>query len=108
MHAEWKQKIVAALPLYHQCRGTLRDEHRYCVLGAICDIVDRERWHKGLTKGSRRWCYGEEQGFPCDTFPPCDVLETVGLSHRDAETLSELNDAGVLFPQLATYIEVNL
>lgn len=89
---------------YSQTRGKLRGNGRYCCLGVLCDIVDKNGW--GVRFISK------------DPYPSKSVLEKSKLKLRDCFSLSNRNDGDVKpkgrlddstrgwnFKEIADYIE---
>lgn len=85
-----------------------RDDGRtgYCCLGVLCDLGDKssQRWEKDITLSGRvEWKYDGNI-----SFPPLNVYDKSGLDVEDAKTLAQMNDNGIGFKRIATWIERNL
>jgi|NOAtaT_7_FD_contig_51_3539868_length_6068_multi_5_in_0_out_0_5 hypothetical protein len=113
MNKETKEKWVAALRSgdYAQGEGSLccqdynPKEYHFCCLGVLCDISNPNRWHHEETSDSQYWF---ENDIYKDDMPTEDFLESLGISWDTAETLASMNDGGLPFSEIATYIEENL
>jgi len=123
MDAKIKADWVAALRSgkYAQCTGQLREEgspgdYAYCCLGVLCDVVGA-RWDDD---GQAEYEGGSSGGLL-----PMPVAKKVGLDihpncgnhlesdpvvdvNGDTISLSELNDAGHSFAEIADIIEDQL
>ena len=132
MNPQVKEKWVNALlsGWYDQGEGKLRSSDGFCCLGILCDLYTQETKKVGWVFNG----YGDEQNTqPQDywhfdgegEFLPQSVMEWAGLSENNPvvdvywedddgscgtfnECISELNDGGHLFPQLAAIIEAQL
>lgn len=111
------EKWVEALESgeYEQTTGALQDNHGFCCLGVLCDVAIRE----GLEVEVKSYCdCGDEL---CDSISydeavevlPSSVQEWAGLTSCDPsvgvdgdgkDSLAELNDAGLSFPDIADLI----
>ena len=103
--ADIKDKWLEALRsgAYNQTTSRLkrRDEQGamyYCCLGVLCDIVDPEGWDDDLHHHG--WC----------RMPSNKIREISGLSEYvfEVEELSEMNDKGSSFLDIADVIEQDL
>lgn len=97
---------------YKQGIGSLKEDNRYCCLGVLCDLAAKD--------GIGDWCgkmFHDTDGYKYnfDDFILTDGVRIwAGMRDRSGyfpEThpyrgsLSEVNDAGVPFPQIANLIE---
>jgi hypothetical protein len=113
MNKDIAEKWVAALRSgqYKQARGTLRDTEQsgatgFCCLGVLCDISKQGEWNQD---DRDTWNYVLRADFS-ETQLPDFVLEWAGMAHREGmlprgETLTNLNDSGKSFDQIADIIE---
>lgn len=106
MNIEVKQQWVAALRSgeYQQGRGVLRKDDKFCCLGVLCDISELYTWSD---KG-RDISYGQH----VFTLPNA-VKDWAGLEENNPvlpgyNTLSNVNDAGKSFQEIADIIEREL
>src|SRR5690606_7791757 len=122
MNNEVKQEWVKRLRSgqYKQGRNSLRQGDSYCCLGVLCDLYSPQLWEQG-PEGT--FCYAGASGVL-----PSIVSEAYGISHdpmvatRDLPeklvnnpnfdtlsikycSLSELNDHGYTFEEIAEVIE---
>jgi hypothetical protein len=98
MNAEWKEKWLEALRSgdYSQCKGVMRKEPTdstaqgpsFCCLGVLRDLIDPDA----------RTGVGHE-------YLAAPHADLVGITVKDQFRLSELNDDGCTFPQIAKVIE---
>lgn len=97
---------------YKQGNGCLRDGKEFCCLGVLCDLYRKEkggRWKKDAYGWS--WYFLDEENFL-----PFEVRQWAGLdsSNPDVEfdgdtfSLSNLNDEGHDFKEIAKAIRKNL
>lgn len=110
MKADIKKRWAAALRSgeYKQGTGKLRKENKFCCLGVLCDIYDKERWKAG------NYCHsfmGEVNGLPNEVVLWSGVSSDspyVGnnslMSHNDGRGLSTRKT----FKQIANLIEKHL
>lgn len=123
MHRKNKERVrawVAALRsgVYEQTRGELRDKNGFCCLGVACDIYNRE-----TGKGS--WCQRPDGvvdfidgaaersvGILTDEVRRWFGLRAcngsygiAALTHNRGYALSDLNDGGASFGEIADIIE---
>lgn len=88
---------------------TERAEIRYCCLGIACEIDDRVK----LTWIDGEACWGAQlrngdHGESSYTVLPSDYADTIGLSRSAMNRLTDMNDSGTSFPEIADWIEENL
>jgi hypothetical protein len=111
MNPEVKAKWVAALRSgrYQQGRQALRRGHTFCCLGVLCDI-------SGLGEWSDNWYCPAGDSHGSLYHLPNPVIEWAGVESDSpivdladsAEYLTELNDAGKTFEEIADLIEKHL
>lgn len=112
-----KAKWVAALRsgAYQQGQGALKSDDKFCCLGVLCDlyaIENNARWYRKegvddsmegalslLPHAVRLWADLESDD---------PVVQTGDISPYNTINLSEANDTGVSFEQIATLIEKGL
>jgi hypothetical protein len=118
MNPEVKAKWLKALRSgeYKQGRQRLRKDNRFCCLGVLCDIyikdTQRGKWENDtfidvdgarergiLTNGVVEWS-GLENGNP--------TLTVYSEALKDLDSLTEMNDRGMSFNEIANFIEQNL
>lgn len=98
-----KDKWVAALRsgYYKQGFRRLRTfEYRFCCLGVLCEIADNVQWDSEC----RYTCNGEVLG----GFLSNKKNECYFINADKQATLSNMNDTGTPFPQIADWIEENI
>lgn len=116
MNPEVKAKWVAALRSggYKQARQALRNqEGGYCCLGVLCEISGRGEW---ADEGAAKTYLGDEsllQYLGDESLLPPSVMAWAGLDEPDpttdsGESLTELNDGGKSFSEIADIIEREL
>ncbi len=114
MNQEVKQKWLDALRSgeYDQNKGCLREGNKFCCLGVLSDIHAKEtgtEWNPYHTRNNKAMSYLNESGGL-----PKEVQKWAGLDNllprvKDSEiTLSQRNDGGWSFEQIADEIEVGL
>lgn len=123
-----KQKWVEALRSgkYKQSIGALRKDNKYCCLGVLCDLYRKE-------KGEGRWKIWKEDGLMAEFHDAVGKTDFMGLTPHVAEWaglplspyipknrklvfvskkstpyLSEINDSGATFSEIADLIDKNL
>lgn len=107
MNEQVKAKWLSALRSgeYTQAKGKLRVEDYFCCLGVLCDLHAKETgksWHK-----NGAWSYlNETLHFPEEVAKWADVKSVV--PRVEAAFLSDLNDRGSSFAQIADLIEKHL
>lgn len=109
-----KEKWIAALKSnrYKQSDCALRSPRGFCCLGVLCDLYIKEMREKGKVyswkdKIREKGCYEFKDN---DGYLPYEVqdwagLETADIRITDHKTLSNLNDSGTSFKELAKIIE---
>lgn len=119
MNEEIKQQWLTALRSdeYPQTDGYLRDEQGYCCLGVLCDLAVQAGVVECFkTADDPFYRYNADE-----SVLPKEVIKWAGLDHSDpyvtvedgwdAEArsqLSELNDSGMSFADIADLIEKEL
>lgn len=105
MKAELKQKWLEALRSgrYRQGKNVLRtSQDEFCCLGVLCDIVSPNGWLVDAGQGGG-FLHGDRKGF---------LSMAVKLATAFPElyevTLSNMNDDGKSFAEIANWIEVNI
>lgn len=77
--------------------GCLRDEHGFCCLGVVCDVIDSTKW---LTKAD----WWEHDNYRLDVSE--NILDLLNLSNYDMSMLIDYNDLYKLsFVQIAKKLE---
>ena len=128
MNSTIKTQWIAALRSgdYKQGRSFLRKGNHYCCLGVLCDLHSkanpdyRESWRLVPYYGAED-CYSYGEGTTTSneclaTLLPNVVQRWAGVDHLDpcivvdneALILSQLNDRGYTFEQIAKHIEEQL
>jgi hypothetical protein len=111
MNPQIKQKWVSALRSgdYKQTQNRLHNEYGFCCLGVLCDLYRKENqleWQHNEVDG---YLYGNHR-----FIPPSSVVEWSGIADSNPlvnggiGTLSELNDKGFTFNEIAYVIEEQL
>ena len=102
------RKCVAALRSgeFEQGRGQLRRYNSYCCLGVMCEVYRRETGRGEWIDG---WTFEMEDRM-ANASLPFPVREWVGLRGGSGEygsktSLTDRNDAGVSFAEIADLIE---
>lgn len=106
---------------YRQGNGALRNEHNeFCCLGVLCDLVAPDKWTESDIKGinnEKLYASYDDEGLL-----PRRIVEQIAVSGSiqrnftvnlcggpdKGVVLSELNDNGYTFNQLADIIEKHL
>ncbi len=100
--AKWLEKLRDKS--YKQGVGYLRNsKDEFCCLGVACDIYDPNKWFKDEDGSNSLYNYVSFSG----TLPP-ELRASIGLGVGDQFTLSNMNDMGKTFEEIADWIEVNL
>ena len=102
----FKAKWVAALLSgdYKQTAGHLRDSAGFCCLGVACDISGQGTWE--LTGSSGIQGYRVDSCFR-SAVAPFTLAEAYGFDGYQSR-LSNMNDNGKSFAEIAKYIQENL
>jgi len=114
---EWVRRLRSGE--IEQGTGALRRDEARCCLGVLSDMAVEEGVIPEPHQGEwGDWIYGERD----KSFPPAVVLNWAGLTDRDPVvrlvenedgeqfeyTVSELNDGGATFEEIANLIEAKL
>lgn len=95
MNTKIKQEWITALRSgkYKQTRGSLKDSEGYCCLGVLCELSPFEDWADGgyLSHDVRNWA----------------ELDNDNPQAGD-NVLSQINDFGISFNEIADLIEKHL
>lgn len=96
---------------YKQGRGTLRRHgntkkcvDRFCVLGVLCDLVDKKGWNIPDTWHSNEIINYELDGDKRNSYLPRVIKDKIGIG-IDERYISVMNDEGCEFNQIANYLE---
>jgi hypothetical protein len=104
MKTEIKTKWVDALRSgnYSQGKEVLRSkDNNFCCLGVLCDIVDSSRWVARVSND----CYAYDG---CHAILPRNIVRATGFPDHHTSILTDMNDSGVPFSEIANYIEQEL
>lgn len=102
MNESVKKKWIKALNSgkYAQGKGRLRQEDNFCCLGVLCDLYDEKGWKK--------WSDGYSYRGDSAVLPSA-VSDWAGLINDNPNigrgSLSNLNDSGKTFKEIANLIE---
>ena len=114
-----KKAWVAALRSgnYDQTENYLRVGNNYCCLGVLCDLGSG-KWRKPTEMEFNSHCLPDTAKIYCPvggfvggpekdigTMPPTTVIEASGITKDDMSALTELNDTGCSFDEIADFIE---
>lgn len=101
MNPEYKAKWLEALRSgkYEQTQGRLRDDDGMCCLGVLCNVVDPKKWER-MDDYEIAFVYQDEE-----MFPPNSVKKKTGVTQAKCDKLSNMNDGGASFKQIADFIE---
>lgn len=105
MNADIKNRWVKALRSgqYEQTQGTLRNYQGFCCLGVLCDIMEPEGWDREV-----------DEHWGCADMPDesllikAGLMEPIPLTNYVPTELSEMNDKGKSFAEIADWIEARL
>jgi len=116
---EWVQRLRSGE--YEQARCVLKNKDgAYCCLGVAGDVIDSDNWSKVthpvwvITPPHPDRDYVQAFAFLSDNneealeLLPYDVASKYGLPRYLQEELSELNDSGKTFSEIADWIEANI
>jgi hypothetical protein len=104
MKKSLKDKWIAALRSgdYQQCQGYLQRNGRFCCLGVLCDIVDRDGWIVMDGTGVAMSRHGRQQ---VDEI----IFAANGLSDYESMVLVGMNDSeAASFLEIADWIQQNV
>ena len=104
---------------YKQTKGALKKKDKYCCLGVLCDLSEQGEFiNAGLVNGNidiSHEVYVLPNGnkgaseLPYEVVKWADMSDSMGcfIKTADSETLSELNDSGKSFTEIAEIIRNN-
>lgn len=99
---------------YRQGGGVLRRGDKFCCYGVLCDLVDSSRWkvYDNMNEDNVTYCYEDVSSFPRVHWLPQEIDEPLGrpsmIRTLDAAyRLSDANDRGTPFPDIADAIEAH-
>jgi len=105
MKAEFKQKWLEALRggQYKQGKNVLRTaQDEFCCLGVLCDVVSPDGWEAdGSLEGG--FLHGDRKGFLS-----MGVKLATSFPELHEVKLSNMNDEGKSFAEIANWIEENI
>lgn len=118
MNLEIKQKWIDALGVYPQSKNALKNPDGFCCLGVLCDIYAQEHnvsWNKDNWK-TYQTLYGSSDYLPAAVVNWAELESNnpyVNFFDEEDGTsylleLSELNDDGRTFSEIAKLIEEQL
>lgn len=84
---------------YKQGKGYLKKDDKYCCLGILCDICPGIDFIGGNVI--------EKDGVRNSRFIPDAIEEEIGLHWTSAALLSDKNDAGTSFDDIADWLDKN-
>ena len=106
MDAQVKEKWVAALRSgeYEQGTSALLRDGKYCCLGVLCDIVDKDGWEEKNNHTSYRlFKYGDTRE---DTTLPDGLRDKLNITDTQICNVMTMNDSSNDdFNTIADYIE---
>ena len=110
---EHRQDWIKALRSgdYKQTKGRLRRGDSFCCLGVACEISGRGVWQQRTRNGSLTYIYiFDNEALPREVanyYGIRDVYATfwIGTVDRKNNSLSNLNDKGATFDEIADIIE---
>lgn len=102
MDPEIKEQWLVALRSgrYQQTKSRLRDETGFCCLGVLCDVIEPDGWRDDVDYAF----YGCSDGDLVKSMPPPRITEKAKIYNVDGQ-LSEFNDVGHSFAEIADWIE---
>lgn len=86
--------------LFANKRSHLRDENGFCCLGVLCDIIEPDGW---ITDNNYLFYDTSDEDF-VESMPPSRITEKAKIYNVDGQ-LSEFNDTGHSFAEIADWIE---
>ena len=109
MDQELKQRWLEALRSGEYLQGTdrLRNGNTFCCLGVLCDIVDPNGWASPNEMGDRMYVNTEDLT-NCEFEVPKTLADKIKLKNEHQVYLSNINDHGSSFEEIADWIEGNL
>ncbi len=109
MNKEWKKKWIEALESgeFTQYSGRLRANHgdAYCCLGVLATVADPEGWEI--------WEDPSHDIHPYSHRGTCSILSTkfrkdMHITKEEQRKMSDMNDEGASFKDIAEWIRENL
>ena len=106
------KKWVAALRSgeFKQGEGYLNNKGTHCCLGILCELALIEGKVPGYRDKSRITNYGDDELvflLPYEVKRWSGVWDSFGANRKTGKTLSDMNDNGVPFKEIADIIEQN-
>lgn len=95
---------------YKQTKGALRVEEdgkpSYCCLGVLCEVIGM-KFHRIETNTGQSFFYGKDSNgwLPPSALPRTGMKSACGEIVAEGITLTDLNDDGQSFKQIANVIE---
>lgn len=102
MNQNIKKKWVKALRSgkYEQGQGCLQESGKYCCLGVLCDVYDKNLWMSSIFTKDIKSYLGEEYCVPIE------VRDEIRFDSDKQDKLIEYNDnKGWSFKKIAAYID---
>ena len=105
MDREFKRKWVTALRsgIYPQGKFALRNNNNFCCLGVAADLYDPAKW---VADGKGNKCIYSNEAHTLTL--PKFVKTAIKLDNHHENHLSNMNDAGRTFKEIADWIEKTL
>lgn len=113
-----EQKLADLLEsgIYMQAQGQLKDGDKFCCLGVLCDISGLGEWEDevfNVPSDDPEWCNHEESVLPSVVQKAINWFSSdamLNIRDRDGfwQKLTDLNDDGFTFPQIADIIRAGL
>ena len=99
LKASWLEALRSGR--YKQDRGKLRTENGFCCLGVLCDVIDSNSWDWfELPDGGKSYIHGNDTSYVTSMkYGNCELYQI---------ELSNMNDRGKSFSEIADYIEKNV
>jgi len=113
MNPDIKQRWLTALRSgeYKQGQKYLRRNGEYCCLGVLSEIIKDEvpewRWQAYVDKDMWHWRAAAD-GSDAAQMIPVSVCDHIDFDREEAVYLSNMNDKGAPFSDIADYIEREL
>ncbi len=110
MNKAYKEKWLKALIFgdYKQGKRALRTDNKYCCLGVICNVINPNGWVRGKNFDSHNQYAFISNKFRSASVLPENVSIRIGLSSAAMDKLTDMNDKGKDFKEIATWIDKNL
>ena len=101
----WVNALESKLYKGKQCKGKLKSSNgKFCVLGILCNELGPELWKKETDGWNKDIYYHNNRS----AYPSDEILSMSNLSLDIVDKLSEMNDKGQSFKQLASWIRKHL